>query len=315
MSGKTFCAQVSQETHEPCIGTATWVDTWLLIEYTGAWESRAIEQSKLSPQVKSWIASLHDPRCTTRPRVFPLFIRQHHRPLTDITCFVGVLQEKRQVLYRFTFESYEELLTLDIQAMRAGAPQYDRYRYQEPLYLVCTHGKHDMCCAKYGTPVYQELARQCGQQAWQCSHLGGDKFAANVLCLPQSIYYGRMSSSDIEPLLQAQQRSQLYLKKYRGRNFYTPEQQAAEYYLRAQTGNYELDAFSLSTQYQKQNNEHTVTFKQTAPQELHQITVTHSLQEIESASSCKGCWLNKINTFSLIHYQRIHSRCNDLVGV
>lgn len=60
----------------------------------------------------------------------------------------------------------------------------------EPLVLVCTHGKKDPCCAVRGRPVADALWRRWPEQTWECSHTGGDRFAANVLLLPDGAAYG-----------------------------------------------------------------------------------------------------------------------------
>lgn len=305
VSRKTFCAQMSRENHEPYIGTAARVDTWLLIEYTEAWEMKAVEQSKLSSQVKHW---LHEQAIHTQ-HLFPAFIRQHYRPLKDITCFVCIVRENRPGLYRFTLQDYDALLSLDLAALAAGDTHYDQYRYNEPLYLICTHGKHDMCCAKYGMPIYHEFTRLAGRQAWQCSHLGGDRFAANIVCLPQSIYYGRITVPDVEILLNLHRQQQLYLEKCRGRTCYTPLEQAAELLLRKEIGNSALNAFShVSSQYRIESDEHIVTFLDQKTQDMYQITIAHTKQEIASYSSCKGCQLNAIRTFSLRDYCHMPAR-------
>ncbi|MCU1659696.1 MAG: Sucraseferredoxin family protein, partial [Pseudonocardiales bacterium] len=63
---------------------------------------------------------------------------------------------------------------------------------REPLFLVCAHSKHDTCCALRGRPVAAALADVRPGRVWECSHLGGDRFAANVLVLPAGLLYGRV---------------------------------------------------------------------------------------------------------------------------
>ena len=62
----------------------------------------------------------------------------------------------------------------------------------DPLYLVCTHGRHDACCALRGRPVALELDRVRPGRVWETSHVGGDRFAANLLVLPTGEVYGRV---------------------------------------------------------------------------------------------------------------------------
>ena len=58
--------------------------------------------------------------------------------------------------------------------------------------LVCTHGVHDTCCAIRGRPVAAALAAEWPGQVWECSHVGGDRFAPNVVVLPDGFYYGNL---------------------------------------------------------------------------------------------------------------------------
>jgi (2Fe-2S) ferredoxin len=57
---------------------------------------------------------------------------------------------------------------------------------------VCTHGVHDTCCALRGRPVAAALAEHWPDAVWECSHVGGDRFAPNVVVLPDGFYYGQL---------------------------------------------------------------------------------------------------------------------------
>jgi hypothetical protein len=61
-----------------------------------------------------------------------------------------------------------------------------------PLFLVCTHGRHDACCALRGRPLSHALQRARPGRVWETTHLGGDRFAANLLVLPSGELYGRV---------------------------------------------------------------------------------------------------------------------------
>jgi len=58
------------------------------------------------------------------------------------------------------------------------------------LLLVCAHGRHDVCCATRGRPVAAALSARWPQATWECSHTGGDRFAANLIVLPDGACYG-----------------------------------------------------------------------------------------------------------------------------
>ena len=55
----------------------------------------------------------------------------------------------------------------------------------DPLVAVCAHGKHDQCCAVRGRSATAAIAAQYPELTWECSHLGGDRFAAAMLVLPE----------------------------------------------------------------------------------------------------------------------------------
>ena len=91
----------------------------------------------------------------------------------------------REVSWWGDFEADDELLTLPLDGS-AGTPSYD------PFFLVCTHGRHDTCCAVEGRPVAAALESARPGAVWECSHVGGDRFAANVVAMPHGIYYGQV---------------------------------------------------------------------------------------------------------------------------
>ena len=113
----------------------------------------------------------------------------------------------------------------------AGAP------VDHPLFLVCTHGKHDRCCAKYGRPLYDAVCEQVEDGwVWQSTHVGGDRFAGNLVVLPEGVYYGRVEPSEAWPVLEAALDGRVHLPHYRGRSCHGFPAQAAERGVREQTG-------------------------------------------------------------------------------
>jgi hypothetical protein len=107
---------------------------------------------------------------------------------------------------------------------------------REPLYLVCTNARHDPCCAEYGLPVARALRQAVGLRAWECSHIGGDRFAANLVCLPEGVYYGRVGPLDGPRVAAAHLDGRVELDHYRGRSCHSFVVQAAEYFARRELG-------------------------------------------------------------------------------
>jgi hypothetical protein len=96
-----------------------------------------------------------------------------------------------------------------------------------PLFAVCAHGTHDVCCAIRGRPVAAALGRLRPGSVWECSHVGGDRFAANVLVLPSGVLYGRVVESAAVPLVEAVDRGTVLQHHLRGRVGFPPDVQAA----------------------------------------------------------------------------------------
>jgi hypothetical protein len=94
-------------------------------------------------------------------------------------------RDGRESLRWGTFDADAELLDLALDGS-AGTPD------PLPLYLVCAHSKHDTCCALRGRPVAAAIEQVRPGRVFECSHLGGDRFAANVLVLPAGLLYGRV---------------------------------------------------------------------------------------------------------------------------
>ncbi|HEY1855194.1 MAG TPA: sucrase ferredoxin [Solirubrobacterales bacterium] len=98
---------------------------------------------------------------------------------------------------------------------------------EEPLYLVCTHGKHDPCCGQRGRPLVIALSAARPDRVWQASHLGGCRFAPTVLTLPLGLMYGRVPPSAASDLVVATDRGLVVGPFLRGRIGLAPAVQAA----------------------------------------------------------------------------------------
>lgn len=110
-----------------------------------------------------------------------------------------------------------------------------------PLHLVCAHSKHDACCALRGRPVAAALAAVRPGQVWECSHLGGDRFAANVLVLPHGLLYGRVLPDSAQEFAEAADDGVVLASLLRGRVGFAPVVQAALAYAHGELAVTNLD--------------------------------------------------------------------------
>jgi hypothetical protein len=222
---RPFCSEISAESGEPGAGTASRVDNWLLLEYRGVWSADALAGSGLSDQVK---ARLREQIRALRPAKLLFIRRRERRNRAGATVFFACSQRGAELLTRLEVGGYEDLLELDFTTADPPGERLDH-----PLFLVCTHGKHDRCCALLGRPLYDVLLDQAGEEwVWQTSHIGGDRFAGNVAVLPEGLYYGRVAPEEAWALLDEQLERRIYLERFRGRSVEPFAAQAAEIALR-----------------------------------------------------------------------------------
>jgi hypothetical protein len=232
---RPFCSDVALENAEPLAATASRVDHWMLLEYRGLWSRDALAGSGLSDQVKRRLRE----QAAARPHTKLLFVRRTERRGRPTLAVVwGSSPERGSRLFRTEVESYEDVLGLDLTAPGPPLPH--------PLLLVCTHGKHDPCCARHGRPLYQALAELAEEDwVWQISHVGGDRFAGNVVVLPEGLYFGRVGPGDAWPMLEDYLGGRIDLDHYRGRSCYSFPIQAAERVVREAAGLIGIDDVEL----------------------------------------------------------------------
>lgn len=226
-----FCSELSRGFAEKTYGTASVGDLWLLIEYPFPWGPQALKDSDLSPAVKAYLMRV----VKTIPRSRLLFIKRDRMPKDELAVFVVRCREQTPSITRLTINNYEQLLDIDLKGIAAGSvPSTEAGESSDsPLYLVCTHGRRDKCCAKFGYPLYKSLSATHAS-VWQSSHVGGDRFAANLVCFPHGLFYAHVTEESGRLCLEEYEARRLVLNKYRGRACYQYPVQAAEYFIRTE---------------------------------------------------------------------------------
>jgi hypothetical protein len=245
---RPFCSDLSRENDEPLGATASRIDHWFLIEYRGLWTRDALPGSGLSDQVKQHLRD----QVAAVPHGRLLFIRRpDRRGRPELVAFAASSRPGEESLTRFEFEAYEDLRGVDLLA---------ESKAEHPLFLVCTHGKHDPCCARHGRPLYEALRDELDPDwAWQVTHIGGDRFAGNLVCLPEGLYYGRVGRGAAGSVLDEHFAQRVLLDHYRGRSIYTFPVQAAERSVRETAGLTGIDDLSLE-KVERRNGSWEVSF-------------------------------------------------------
>jgi hypothetical protein len=176
------CALRAQLRGDPMLGTAFPAARVLLVEQPGPWGERGLRDSHFGAAAA---AALEERAARAGVRVQAIR-RPGRTPREAVRHWAFAdTRDGHESLRWGQYVEPAELLELSLDGM-VGTPDPD------PLYLVCAHSKHDTCCALRGRPVAAAIGALRPGRVWECSHLGGDRFAANVLVLPVGYVYGRV---------------------------------------------------------------------------------------------------------------------------
>jgi len=208
-------------------GTASTVRAFLLLQQSGPWGEEALRDCRLPADLSTEL----DRRCRSAT-VRPLLIRRHGRTQPDgVRVFAAYAHPHRPWLETAVLDRAEDVLDLDLGALGRG-DSVGLPRSDTPIFCVCTHGRHDICCAELGRPLAAALAASHPEHTWECSHIGGDRFAGNLLQLPEGLYYGRADATSGPVIADTALAGGIDLDHLRGRAGYGFAIQAAEWHLR-----------------------------------------------------------------------------------
>ncbi len=182
---------------------------WLLIEHPGPWPHEAADAA-LPPALGALVSFAG----SSGVRVQMIRRPGRRRVGEARTVFLGWVAGREPFLRRGTSP---ELAERDLKELAAGiAPSFGS-GCGEPVYLVCTHGRRSVCCARFGAPLAQALAARYPGQVWESTHVGGHRFAANLVILPHGLYYGPVGPEAATAAITAYQRGTVAPDRYRGR--------------------------------------------------------------------------------------------------
>jgi hypothetical protein len=292
-----YCSTNSRDAAEPLWGTARHTERWLLIEYPGAWPAKVLKPGVLPQAMMDQLDALRQ----AFPSFHTLFIRQGHTRAGRLRAFLVDCREEVSSLQRLEFDDYEQLAAMDL----AGGWEGRQIGVPEPaLYLVCTHGTHDKCFAKFGLPIYAALtARQPPDRVWEASHLGGHRFAANVISFPTGVCYGRVTPDDVPRLMESDARRELDLSHYRGRFALAPPVQAAEYFLRTRLSLPRLDDLRQDRCTQIDDERWSVSFRDASTGLLHHALVAYAAEPLLVLKDCEASAAEPVRPFFLADYR------------
>jgi hypothetical protein len=225
---------------DPLVGSAPPARGWLLFECPGRWPVKAtrIFGDELGPEID---------RRTLAVEVRPMLVRRPGRAVPGTPLSWWYVDSVHRTWVRGHWATNDDVrAALDLIDIRRAEAR-ERMEPAEPMALVCTHSKHDVCCAVRGRPIAAELARRWPDLVWECSHLGGDRFAGNVAMLPDSVFYGGLDTDAAHTLVEAHLAGEVDLEHFRGTGTLTAAAQAAVLELLRRSGSRRLTDVTVSS--------------------------------------------------------------------
>ena len=305
---RSYCSALARAEDAVLIGTADPVDIWILLEYSAVWRARATNDNSLSAAVNDWLkhaVRAIESALSCKARL--LFIRQTdvgqpdvgQTDLAPVTAknkrlFVVRSGERDGAVSTVALPDYDALLALDPVALArdgGGATAFD-----QPLYLICTNGQRDLCCSRFGLPVYEQLTQQFGASVWQTTHVGGHRYAPNLICLPEGVVYGFADTTVAPALVQATRNADLQLEHLRGRSCYSAVGQVAELAVRRHFGEVRLGALRLLDEQRPEQGEWRLSFDVAERGRIH--VQVRELPPVLVQASCGDSATKQLNQYA-----------------
>ena len=217
------CSLRSQGADEPLAGTASTIRRWMLVEHAGPWGRDGLLDARLPDGLGRQLRALER---RTRARV--LLIRRPVRAAgTGSACFAVD-----------TARGWIGATSLGGITDAAGLDPLDPHLFPQAVghavAVVCTHGRRDPCCAERGRPLAAAASARFPNEVWESTHVGGDRFAGNMVVFPHGLVFGRVEPSHGAEILEAVAEGRIVLDRYRGRTSMPMPSQTADRAVRSE---------------------------------------------------------------------------------
>jgi hypothetical protein len=227
------CSALAEQLGEPLAGTVDQRRRWLLLEDRSPWSTDAVAE-RFGADVAATAKRLGLRLLLVR--------RREGDPADDAVRRAFLVDGEAAAMAVRTVRGPGDLdpvAVADMPLDEFGA------RLTDPILLVCTNGRRDACCALRGRALTNVLADKHGERTWECTHLGGHRLSANLVCLPHGIVYGRVAPEDGPRLAMLYLAGELDPEHLRGRSAWPAAAQVAEVELRRRLGMNGVDDLRL----------------------------------------------------------------------
>jgi hypothetical protein len=230
-----FCSDYSRQVGEEIIGSATNYQTYILVECPTPWMSEAFNSKWVPDNLRVLVSQVQRSK---QPIRFLLIANDESHRVKETTLLIYQKQAGLSNGYRkqeFKLPNIEQVAGV-VQKWLSGDNSSD-YQVENNItrdILICTHGSHDQCCARYGNPFYFHAKNTISEleldhtRIWRSSHFGGHRFAPTAIDLPEARYYGKLDQDSFRSILTRTGDIQFLENVYRGWGILPPALQILE---------------------------------------------------------------------------------------
>lgn len=217
-----FCSDHARQLGEDLIGSATNYQTYILVECPPPWTSEAFNSKWVPKNLQILVEEVQRARLPIRFLLIAndLSHKVEHTTLLIYHRVEGLSQGYRK--YEFKLPNIEQAASTVKKWLSGKISGYEIETSVTRDILVCTHGSHDQCCARYGNPFYFYANATIFNlyldniRIWKSSHFGGHRFAPTAIDLPEGRYYGVLDQDSFRSILTRSGDIQCLNKVYRG---------------------------------------------------------------------------------------------------
>lgn len=224
-----FCSQLSRDFGENLHGTASQYRGFILVEYSEPFPKKALD-ARLDA---NWLQQTNALAKSLGAKL--ILIKNGKSDGKSLKIIYVDALRKRWCQYISDAQTYKYFnLALFID-------DDETHWHHEPFFIVCTNGKKDKCCAKFGLPIYRAMQNKGDFTVYECTHFGGDRYAGNAVLMPFGVYYGRLLPEQTADLISATKARKILADNYRGTCTMNFAKQSAEFELRKFLEDYHID--------------------------------------------------------------------------
>ncbi|AFY49077.1 hypothetical protein Nos7524_3280 [Nostoc sp. PCC 7524] len=303
-----FCAEESCQAKEDPIGTALNRQYYILLEVPLPWTSQPLDSKNIPNQLKDLQSAIEEAASYVR-LVFIYNANYYQSGRTRLIIYY----QTEEISSGYSKQEYilsdiNDAVPIIQKCIRNETPaRVETTNIQTRDFLVCTHGSHDKCCAKYGNPFYRQALATVENlslshvRVWQSSHFGGHRFAPTMIDLPEGRYYARLNQQSFTAILIRSGDIQCLKNVYRGWGILPWQVQILERELMLHYNwdwfNYQVEGHVIEQNEDETFNKVEITF--TKPDGEVNTYRCNVIDDPSKSISFRGeCGVNQLVTFS-----------------